>query len=155
MAFASTLVFMHTSESHVASEQLREGVTADHVVTNPAGLSADAADRAARAPGVDAAVSLLDTQVLVPVRGGGETSLQGTATQGVRGSGAQLAKVQDLDVREGSLDLVVPVRIAVDKTLATATDVGLGDKLSLYLPDGTRAAPEAVAVDAAAWACRP
>ncbi|CAM5239923.1 FtsX-like permease family protein OS=Streptomyces tendae OX=1932 GN=GUR47_20395 PE=3 SV=1 [Streptomyces tendae] len=146
MAFASTLVFMHTSESHVASEQLREGVTADHVVTNPAGLSADAADRAARAPGVDAAVSLLDTQVLVPVRGGGETSLQGTATQGVRGSGAQLAKVQDLDVREGSLDRVGPGRIAVDKTLATATDVGLGDKLSLYLPDGTRAAPEVVAV---------
>lgn len=29
MAFASTLVFMHTSESHVASEQLRDGITAD------------------------------------------------------------------------------------------------------------------------------
>ncbi|MGV9896629.1 ABC transporter permease, partial [Streptomyces tendae] len=38
MAFASTLVFMHTSESHVASEQLRDGITADHVVTAPAGL---------------------------------------------------------------------------------------------------------------------
>ncbi|WP_121701361.1 ABC transporter permease [Streptomyces sp. E5N298] len=146
MAFASTLVFMHTSESHVAAEQLREGVTADHVVTAPAGLPADAADRAARAPGVDAAVSLLDTQVLVPVRGGGETSLQGTATQGLAGSGAQLAKVQDLDVREGSLDRVGPGRIAIDRTLATATDVGLGDKLSLYLPDGTKAAPEVVAV---------
>ncbi|MEU9634698.1 FtsX-like permease family protein [Streptomyces tendae] len=146
MAFASTLVFMHTSESHVASEQLRDGITADHVVTAPAGLSADAADRAARAPGVDAAVSLLDTQVLVPVRGGGETSLQGTATQGVSGSGAQLAKVQDLDVREGGLDRVGPGRIAIDKTLATATDVGLGDKLPLYLPDGTKADPEVVAV---------
>ncbi|MEU9214959.1 FtsX-like permease family protein [Streptomyces sp. NPDC048376] len=146
MAFASTLVFMHTSESHVASEQLRDGITADHVVTAPAGLPADAADRAARAPGVDAAVSLLDTQVLVPVRGGGETSLQGTATQGVADSGAQLAKVQDLDVREGSLDRVGPGRIAIDRTLATATDVGLGDKLSLYLPDGTKAAPEVVAV---------
>ncbi|MFH8446551.1 ABC transporter permease [Streptomyces sp. NPDC018026] len=146
MAFASTLVFMHTSESHVASEQLRDGITADHVVTDPAGLPADAADRAARAPGVDAAVSLLDTQVLVPVRGGGETSLQGTATQGISGSGAQLAKVQDLDVREGSLDRVGPGRIAVDRTLATATDTGLGDKLSLYLPDGTKAAPEIVAV---------
>ncbi|NEB20549.1 ABC transporter permease [Streptomyces coelicoflavus] len=146
MAFASTLVFMHTSESHVASEQLRDGVTADHVVTNPAGLPAGAADRAARAPGVDAAVSLLDTQVLVPVRGGGETSLQGTATQGISGSGAQLAKVQDLDVREGSLDRVGEGRIAIDRTLATATDTGLGDRLSLYLPDGTKAAPEVVAV---------
>ncbi|NEB09338.1 FtsX-like permease family protein, partial [Streptomyces coelicoflavus] len=146
MAFASTLVFMHTSESHVASEQLRDGVTADHVVTNPAGLPADAADRAARVPGVDAAVSLLDTQVLVPVRGGGETSLQATAAQGLSGSGAQLAKVQDLDVREGGLDRVGPGRIAIDRTLATATDTGLGDRLSLYLPDGTKAAPEVVAV---------
>ncbi|EFD68269.1 ABC transporter integral membrane subunit [Streptomyces lividans TK24] len=146
MAFASTLVFMHTSESHVASEQLRDGITADHVVTAPAGLPADAADRAARAPGVDAAVSLLDTQVLVPVRGGGETSLQGTATQGISGSGAELAKVQDLDVREGSLDRVGEGRIAIDRTLATATDTGLGGKLPLYLPDGTKAAPEVVAV---------
>lgn len=146
MAFASTLVFMHTSESHVASEQLRDGITADHVVTAPAGLPADAADRAARAPGVDAAVSLLDTQVLVPVRGGGETSLQGTATQGISGSGAELAKVQGLDVREGSLDRVGEGRIAIDRTLATATDTGLGDKLPLYLPDGTKAAPEVVAV---------
>ncbi|MFC7813972.1 MULTISPECIES: ABC transporter permease [unclassified Streptomyces] len=146
MAFASTLVFMHTSESHVASRQLREGITADHVVTNPAGLPADAADRAARTPGVDAAVSLLDTQVLVPVEGGGETSLQGTATQGVSGSGAELAQVQDLDVRGGSLDRVGEGRIAIDRTLATAADVELGDKLPLYLPDGTKAAPEVVAV---------
>ncbi|MEU3895069.1 FtsX-like permease family protein [Streptomyces sp. NPDC045251] len=146
MAFASTLVFMHTSESHVASQQLREGITADHVVTNPAGLPADAADRAARVPGVEAAVSLLDTQVLVPVEGGGETSLQGTATQGVSGSGAELAQVQDLDVRGGSLDRVGEGRIAIDRTLAIAAKVELGDKLPLYLPDGTKADPEVVAV---------
>ncbi|MFE0202652.1 ABC transporter permease [Streptomyces sp. NPDC058985] len=146
MAFASTLVFMHTSESRTAENQLRAGLTADHVVTDPAGLPADAADRAARAPGVEAAVSLLDTQVLVPVRGGGETSLQASATQGISGSGAQLAEVQDLDVRSGSLDRVGADRIAVDRTLATAADVEVGDALPLYLPDGTRARPEVVAV---------
>lgn len=146
MAFASTLVFMHTSESHVASEQLRDGITADHVVTNPAGLPSGAADRAARAPGVDAAVSLLDTQVLVPVDSGGETSLQGWATQGISGSGAQLAQVQDLDVRGGSLDRVGEGRIAIDKTLATAAKVKVGDELPLRLPDGIEARPEVVAV---------
>ncbi|MEU6611449.1 FtsX-like permease family protein [Streptomyces shenzhenensis] len=146
MAFASTLVFMHTSESQVAAEQLRDGITADHVVTNPAGLPAGAADRAARAPGVDAAVSLLDTQVLVPVDSGGETSLQGSATQGISGSGAQLAEVQDLDVRSGSLDRVGAGRIAIDKTLATAAKAKVGDELPLYLPDGTEARPEVVAV---------
>lgn len=146
MAFASTLVFMHTSESHVAAEQLRDGITADHVVTDPAGLPAGAADRAARAPGVDAAVSLLDTQVLVPLGSGGDKWLQGSTTQGISGSGAQLAEVQDLDVRSGSLDRVGKDRIAIDKTLATSAKIEVGDKLPLYLPDGTAARPEVVAV---------
>ncbi|WP_328499985.1 FtsX-like permease family protein [Streptomyces sp. NBC_00457] len=146
MAFASTLVFMHTSESHVAAKQLRAGVTADHVVTDPAGLPADAVDRATRAPGVDAAVGLLDTQVLVPVGSGGDRWLQSSATQGISGSGAQLAKVQDLDVRSGSLDRVGQGRIAIDKTLATSAKVEVGDTLPLYLPDGTRTSPEVVAV---------
>ncbi|MFJ4367691.1 ABC transporter permease [Streptomyces chartreusis] len=146
MAFASTLVFMHTSESHVAAQQLRAGVTADHVVTDPAGLPIDAAARAARAPGVDAAVGLLETQVLVPVGSGGDRWLQGSSTQGISGSGEQLARVQDLDVRGGSLDRVGKGRIAIDKTLAASAKVGVGDKLPLYLPDGTRTDPEVVAV---------
>jgi putative ABC transport system permease protein len=146
MAFASTLVFMHTSESQIASEQLRDGITADHVVTDPVGLPTGSADRAARAPGVDAAVSLLDTQVLVPVVSGGERTLQGAATQGISGSGAELAKVQDLDVRSGSLNRVGAGRIAIDKTLATSAKVKVGDKLPLHLPDGTEARPEVVAV---------
>ncbi|MFH9435045.1 FtsX-like permease family protein [Streptomyces rochei] len=146
MAFASTLVFMHTSESRAADRQLRAGITADHVVTDPAGLPADAVAQAARAPGVDTAVGLLNTQVLVPIGSGEFKSLQGAATQGVSGSGAELAKVQDLDVREGSLDRLGQDRIAIDKTLAHSADVGVGDRLPLHLPDGTKARPEVVAV---------
>ncbi|NGN63281.1 ABC transporter permease [Streptomyces sp. A7024] len=146
MAFASTLVFMHTSESHVADKQLRAGITADHVVTDPAGLPVDTAERAARAPGVDAAVGVLNTQVLVPVGSGGGRWLQGSAAQGVTGSGAELAKVQDLDVTEGSLDRLGKGRIAIDKTLATSAKVEVGDRMPLYLPDGTKESPEVVAV---------
>ncbi|WP_444948046.1 ABC transporter permease [Micromonospora ureilytica] len=146
MAFSSTLVFMHTSENHAADKQLRAGITADHVVTDPAGLPVSAAADAARAPGVEAAVSLLNTQLLVPVGSGEFKSLQGAAVQGITGSGAELAKVQDLDVREGSLDQLGESRIAIDKTLATSADVGVGDRLPLYLPDGTEASPEIVAV---------
>lgn len=145
-AFSSTLVFMHTSEDHVADQQLRAGITADHVVTDPAGLPVDAAARAARAPHVDAAVGLLNTQVLVPTGSGEFKSLLGAATQGVTGSGAELAKVQDLDVREGSLGRLGQDRIAIDKSLASSADVGVGDRLPLYLPDGTKADPEVVAV---------
>ncbi|MEU3980537.1 FtsX-like permease family protein [Streptomyces sp. NPDC026672] len=146
MAFSSTLVFMHTSESHVAARQLRAGVVADHVVTDPAGLPAGTVDRAARLPGVDAAVGLLDTQVLVPVGSGGDRWLQGSAAQGISGSGAQLTKVQDLDVRSGSLDRVGRGRIAIDRTLAMAARAEVGDRLTIYLPDGTRVGPEVVAV---------
>ncbi|MFJ6656801.1 FtsX-like permease family protein [Streptomyces sp. NPDC091377] len=146
MAFASTLTFLHTSERHVAARQLRAGVTADHVVTHAAGLPGEAVDRAARAPGVDAAVGLLDTQVLVPVGSGGDRWLQGAATQGVSGSGAQLARVQDLDVRSGALDRIGKGRVAIDKSLAASARVEVGDRLPLYLPDGTRTSPEVVAV---------
>lgn len=145
MAFASTLVFMNTSENHAADEQLRAGVTADHVVTDPAGLPAGAAADAARAPGVDTAVGVLNTQVLVPVGSGEFKSLLGAATQGVT-SADKLTKVQDLDVREGSLDRLGRDRIAIDKTLASSAGVSVGDRLPLYLPDGTKADPEVVSV---------
>ncbi|MFF9019621.1 FtsX-like permease family protein [Streptomyces eurythermus] len=146
MAFASTLTFLHTSESHVAAGQLRAGITADHVVTHPAGLSPGSVGRAARVPGVRAAVGLLDTQVLVPVGSGGDRWLQDAAAQGVSGSGARLAEVQDLDVRDGGLDRIGGDRIAVDTTLAASAGVAVGDRLPMYLPDGTRARPEVVAV---------
>ncbi|MFW6695393.1 FtsX-like permease family protein [Streptomyces sp. MAR4 CNX-425] len=145
-AFASTLVFMNTSENHAADAQLRAGITADHVISDPAGLPADAADDAARAPGVEAAVGVLNTRVLVPVGSGEFQALQGAATQAVGGSAAELAKVQDLDVRAGSLDRIGEGRIAIGTTLANAADVSVGDRLPLYLPDGTKAAPEVVSV---------
>lgn len=145
MAFASTLVFMNTSERHVADEQRRAGIIAAHVVTAPAGLPVDAAERAARMPGVEAAVGVLNTLVLVPTGSGEFKALQGAAAQGV-GSGAQLAKVQDLDVLEGSLDRMGAGRIAIDKTLAGTAKVGVGDRMPLFLPDGTEVRPEVVAV---------
>ncbi|MCA2217492.1 ABC transporter permease [Wangella sp. NEAU-J3] len=146
MAFASTLVFLHTSENHAADKQLRAGLTADHLVTNPAGLPGNAVADAARAPGVEAAVGVLRTQVLVPLGAGEFKSLQGATVQGITGSGAQLTRVQDLDVREGSFDQLGDDRIAVDTTLATAAERGVGDRLRLYLPDGTQVSPEIIAV---------
>lgn len=146
MAFASTLVFMHSSENHAADEQRRAGITADHVVTDPAGLPAGTVGRAARTPGVDGAVGVLSTQVLVPVGSGELSSLVGARTQGITGSGAELAQVQDLAVLDGDLDRLGEGRIAVDRTLAASAEVGVGDELPLYLPDGTEASPEVVAV---------
>ncbi|MFF0728105.1 FtsX-like permease family protein [Streptomyces sp. NPDC004134] len=143
-AFASVLVFMHTSEDHATAAQQRAGVTADHVVTHPGGLPADAAERAARQPGVDAAVGVLRTEVLVPVGGGGDRWLQGATAQGVSGDG--LTRVQDLDVLDGALDrLPEPGTVALDENLARSAGAGVGERVELRLPDGTSEKAEVVA----------
>ncbi|MFJ1923944.1 ABC transporter permease [Streptomyces sp. NPDC088131] len=146
MAFSSTLVFMHTSEDRATEHQRRDAVTADRIVSAPAGLASDATERAAATPGVSTAVGLLRTSVLVPAGSGGDTWLENAPTQGVIGSGRELAAVQDLDVRTGSLDALAPGTVAIDTTLAGSAKVHTGDRLALRLPDGTKASPKIVAV---------
>ncbi|MER5744081.1 FtsX-like permease family protein [Streptomyces sp. NPDC002225] len=144
MAFASTLVFMQTSQERATAHQQRDAITADHIVTGPAGLTSDATARAAATPGVTTAVGLLRTSVLVSAGPGPQ--LQAASAQGVIGTGAQLTKVQDLDVRTGSLAALRPGTVAVDTTLADTAGVRTGDRLALRLPDGTPARPQVVAV---------
>ncbi|MFD5799141.1 ABC transporter permease [Streptomyces diastatochromogenes] len=140
MAFASVLVFLQTSQDKVTADQQRAGVRADHIVTARPGLAPDAVRQAQRTPHVTAAVGLLRTSVLVPVAG----SLESASAQGVTGSVRDLAAVQDLDVRDGRLTLR-PGEIAVDAGLARNAHVNVGERLHLYLPDGTKAAPLVVA----------
>ncbi|MFE3940842.1 ABC transporter permease [Streptomyces sp. NPDC059118] len=144
MAFSSTLVFMQTSQERVTAHQQRDAITADHIVSAPAGLGSDATERAAATPGVSTAVGLIRTSVLVP--GGDGPVPQSASAQGVIGSGKELARVQDLDVRTGSLAALRPGTVAVDTTLADTADLRTGDRLALRLPDGTRANPKVVAV---------
>ncbi|MER8042979.1 FtsX-like permease family protein [Streptomyces sp. NPDC094032] len=139
MAFASTLVFLHTSTDRATERQQRAALVADHVVTAPAGLPADAAERAARAPGVTAAVAVQRTGVLLPDADAG--FLRATA----QGVSADPTPVLDLDVRTGSLAALRPGTVAVDANLAEAQDVRTGDRLELRLPDGTRTEPLVVA----------
>ncbi|MEU7012318.1 ABC transporter permease [Streptomyces sp. NPDC046385] len=139
MSFASTLVFLHTSTDRATEHQQRAGVVADHVVTAPAGLPADAAARAARAPGVTAAVAVQHTGVLFA---DGDAGFRGATAQGVS---ADPTPVLDLDVRTGSLAALRPGTVAVDTNLAAAQDVRTGDRLELRLPDGTRTEPLVVA----------
>ncbi|WP_055698255.1 MULTISPECIES: FtsX-like permease family protein [Streptomyces] len=144
MAFSSVLVFMHTSEERVAADQQRAGITADHIVTSGTGLAPGAVAEAAGTPGVTSAVGLLKTSVLVPVGSGGDRWLESASVQGVTGSAADLAKVQDLKVETGALKLGRG-EIAIDKALADSAHVGTGDRVAIRLPDGTKASPKVVA----------
>ncbi|MET7852443.1 FtsX-like permease family protein [Streptomyces avermitilis] len=140
MAFSSVLVFMHTSEERATRDQQRAGITADHIVTSDAGLAPAAVHEAAASPGVTAAVGVLKTAVLIPAAG----SLESATAQGITGSAADLARVQDLGVEHGTLSLK-PGRVALDASLADSAHVQVGDRVHLRLPDGTKASPVLVA----------
>ncbi|WP_394434120.1 FtsX-like permease family protein [Streptomyces sp. SGAir0957] len=142
MAFASVLVFMHTSEDHAAAGQQRAGITADHIVTADGGLAPGSVARAARTPGVTSAVGLLKTSVLVPAGSGGDRWLETASAQAVTGTARDLARVQDLRITDGAVDLADPDTVALDASLARSAHVHVGDRLALRLPDGTKASPK-------------
>ncbi|MFI0240058.1 FtsX-like permease family protein [Streptomyces sp. NPDC016845] len=142
MAFASVLVFMHTSEDHAAAGQQKAGITADHIVTSDAGLAPGSVARAAEAPGVSSAVGLLKTSVLVPAGSGGDRWLEAASAQAVTGTARDFARVQDLKVTKGAIDLADPDTVALDASLARSAHVHVGDRLALRLPDGTKASPK-------------
>ncbi|MFF2541706.1 FtsX-like permease family protein [Kitasatospora sp. NPDC058063] len=144
-AFCGTLLILQSTVRHTAGENVRAGVTADHVVgATGLGLPAGTAERAARVPGVDTAVGVLRTGVVY--ENGGQ--LGSAPVLGVDGDPARLPKVLDLGVRSGTLaDLGrAPDTIALSATLADALGAGVGDRVPLRLGDGTAVRPVVVAV---------
>ncbi|MCB5178211.1 ABC transporter permease [Streptomyces antimicrobicus] len=144
-AFSSTLLFLHTSEDRATARQQAAGLTADHVVVGAGGspLPTDAAARAAAVPGVTAAVAVTRTSVLVAHGAGEGRTLRSASAQAVSGDPS---RVQDLGVRQGGLDRLGPGTVAVDRLLAETAGLAPGDRLELWLPDGTPVRPEVVAV---------
>ncbi|MFF2613170.1 FtsX-like permease family protein [Kitasatospora sp. NPDC058046] len=144
-AFCGTLLIIQSTVRHTSGENVRAGVTADHVVgaTGP-GLPAGTAERAGRVPGVDTAVGVLRTGVVY--RNGDQ--LSSAPVLGVDGDPARLPKVLDLGVRSGSLaDLGrAPDTVALSSTLAEAFGAKVGDRVPLWLGDGTAVRPAVVAV---------
>ncbi|WP_329132060.1 ABC transporter permease [Streptomyces sp. NBC_01476] len=143
-AFCGTLLCMGGTITHASSRQVREGVVADQVLGSAgAGLPADTAGRAARTPGVGAAVGVLRTGALYRASG----TLNSANVLGVSGDPAALPEVLRLGVRSGSLkNLTGDGRtIAVDTLLAASAHVKVGGTLPLWLGDGTRVNPTVVA----------
>jgi putative ABC transport system permease protein len=85
-------------------------------------------------------VGLLKTAVLIPAGG----SLESASAQGVTGTPGDLARVQDLDVRRGTVSLR-PGQVALDASLADSAHTEVGDRVELRLPDGTKVSPTVVA----------
>ncbi|MFJ6618123.1 ABC transporter permease [Kitasatospora sp. NPDC091335] len=137
-AFCGTMLFIQSTVQHAAGEQVRDGITADHVLgsTGP-GLPASIAEQAARVPGVDAAVGVLRSGAVYRSDG----KLRSANVLGVSGDPAKLPRVLDLAVRTGSLaDLARGTdTVALDTALADKLGLKTGDHASFWLGDGTQA----------------
>ncbi|MBO1416607.1 FtsX-like permease family protein [Streptomyces sp. FH025] len=144
-AFCGTLLVLQSTLRHTTGENVRTGITADHVLAAAGpGLPAGTAERAAKVPGVDSAVGVLRTGVVYRQSG----QLGSAPALGVAGDPARLPGVLDLGVRSGSLaDLGRGEdTVALDATLADALDAKVGDRVPLWLGDGTAVRPTLVAV---------
>ncbi|NJP42037.1 FtsX-like permease family protein [Actinacidiphila epipremni] len=144
-AFAGTLLCMQSSVAHASSRQVRDGVVADQIIGSAgAGLPAGTAGRAAATPGVGSAVEVLRSGALYRASG----SLNSTNVLGVGGDPAALPAVLDLDVRAGSLARLTGDgrTVALDTLLAGTVKAHVGDRVQLWLGDGTTLRPTVVAV---------
>ncbi|MFI6152894.1 ABC transporter permease [Kitasatospora sp. NPDC051170] len=143
-AFCGTMLALQGTLRHTADTNVRAGVTADQVVTAAGpGLPAGTAGKAARLPGVDTAVGVLNTGLLYD---SGEHLSRADALA-VDGDPARLSRVLDLGVRTGSLaDLGRSAdTVALDAMLADSLGARVGERVPLWLGDGTAVRPTLVA----------
>ncbi|MBD0736929.1 ABC transporter permease [Streptomyces sp. CBMA29] len=143
-AFCGTLLCMQGSLRHEAARQIKDGVVADQVLgSSGAGVAADTARRAAKVPGVDGTVGVLRTGALYRASG----SLNSASLLGVSGDPGKLPDVLQLGLKTGSLSALTGDgrTVAVDSLLAGTAKVKVGDRIPLWLGDGTQVRPTVVA----------
>ncbi|SEG93305.1 putative ABC transport system permease protein [Thermomonospora echinospora] len=145
VAFTGTLLFVQSTLAHATLSQARRGVVADHVLTAPgAGLSADASERAARLRGVDVAVGVLRSGVLIRT---GDYMTEASAI-GLSGQATAWPKVLDLGMVKGDLAALSAggTTVALDHLVAESADATVGSRIDLWLADGTKIRPTVVAL---------
>ncbi|WP_030681850.1 FtsX-like permease family protein [Streptomyces cellulosae] len=144
VAFAATVVFTQTTQLRESADEMRSGTVANHVLSAPAGMSPQLAERAAELPGVIAATGVVRSKAI------GVGSLLGTEeTVSLTAQGVEpqaLAATLDLDERQGSLSALKPDTVAISRTAASWLGLGVGDRAELHLGDGTPFTGEVIAV---------
>jgi putative ABC transport system permease protein len=147
IAIASVQLFTGTTKAAIAEDQATAGVVADYVVSAGAsGLAPQIAAEIAETPGVATATPLVRTQILgdYTVPGATEPSTRSFSAQGIAPEG--LADTVDLDVRSGSTDDLHGDSVALSQVGAELFGAGVGDRIRVYLGDGTAVEPVVVAV---------
>jgi putative ABC transport system permease protein len=134
VSLACALLVSRSVVREVTKEQASRSVVADHVLV-PAGRGGLVPAVAAEArilPGVRRAVATLATQVLVAGGGGNPEQLPAQAV-----AGAGLGEVVDLGVTAGSIADLRGDGLAVAERRARSLGWSVGDRVRLWLGDGT------------------
>jgi putative ABC transport system permease protein len=148
VAISFTLIGIVTVEASATEKQSRERILADRAVTAPGGLPGGLVDEIGRLPGVVAVTSIIPTQVGAVYREVGDSIFDYLPAVGVSPVG--LDRTLELEVRAGSVAALPADGVAVSVDRARSLDVGVGEKVPLWLGDGRRIAPRVVATYASA-----
>ncbi|NKR59190.1 FtsX-like permease family protein [Rhodococcus hoagii] len=142
IAIGSVQLFTQDTVAAAADHQSRAGITADLVVTAPAGLAADLVDAIEAEPAVRAANPITRTQALFTT-GGDSPSTDPYPVQGI--DPAATDSTLDLDVRDGDLGQLREGTVALSTDAAFSMSAGVGDTVPLRLGDGTLVTPTVIA----------
>jgi putative ABC transport system permease protein len=134
VALSLTLIGSVTVPATATAEQSRHQVLAQRVLTAPGGLPASLLSELRALPGVEAATSLLPTEVGALFREFDGPTFDFLPAVGISPGG--IDRTLDLDVREGSLAALPGDGVAVAVDRARSLGVGVGDEVSLRLGDG-------------------
>ncbi|MEW2179823.1 FtsX-like permease family protein [Streptomyces sp. NPDC005406] len=146
VAFVCVQLAAATTLERAAGRQAADALRADLVVTGPAaGIPAEAAEAVRGAPGVAAATGLLRSSVVLAHREAGDPALDRFPVLGL--TAGQWAGTLDARVTAGDpAALTGRGSVAVGKDRADDLGIGVGDRVTLRLGDGTRVRPEVVAL---------
>jgi putative ABC transport system permease protein len=132
VSLACALLIARSTVERATRDQISRSVTADHVLaSSTGGLMPQVAAEARRIPGAEHVAATSATSVVVS-QGANRPTIPAQAVDT-----PALAGDLDLDVRAGSLAAVRGESLAVDERLARELGWHLGDRVKLWLGDGT------------------
>ena len=144
IALGSVQFFSQSTVAAEATNQSIKGVTADLIVGAPAGIAPSLLESIASVPGVSAANPVVRSQVLpVPSGEEGGSADSAIAAQGIDAASADATL--DLAVTEGDLSALTGDTVAVSEDGAFTLGAKVGQRVDLYLGDGTLVHPMVVA----------
>jgi putative ABC transport system permease protein len=135
VSLGCALLFSRAVVEHATGEQVARSVVADHVlVPSGDGLLPDVAAAARRLPGVRSVAATFATSVVVAT----ETNASSAASVTARAvDTADLARTVDLQVTAGSAAGLRGATVAVDERRARRLGWRVGDRVRLWLGDGS------------------